>query len=219
MRIFAFITILFIAVPSLSLAQGVDWDKIGKPLGEDTKDVNDRFVYFDESQTTDPNVSLSSPILSRQDMAFWMNGKISEVLTFTAQEHRQQIRMLKPYFTTKGFQAFLQFLDQQKVVTALEQSGTDVSTLVKFTPDILADAVFNDVYRWNADVPIMISYRTGNIPQNEVTVNLDVVRVPFTQNPEGLAFDHWTIKNVEIDEPVEEEKENRLDDLTQDAYQ
>lgn len=194
MKYFVFALIFLMTVPAF--AQSVDWDKIGRPMGEDTTDLYDRYVYFDEDKTTDTNVPLAEPLLSRQMLSLWAQDNLSQVMTLSAQNYRQEIRERKIYFTQEGLQDYLSFLNEEMIIQTLDQSQGRLSTIVQFTPDILADAVFNGVYRWNIEVPLMLSYQNSNAPQREVTVNIDVVRVPFGQNQDGLAFDHWEIKQV-----------------------
>ncbi len=187
-----FLAIFFLSMPAF--AQGVDWDKIGQPMGDDTRDVYDRYVYFDEDKTTDLNVALSHPILSLQAMGFWLSETIPQIMALSGASYRQGLKDIQPFFTDKGYRAFIRFLDQQKISSRLEQTRSDLSVVVEMNPDILADAVFNGVYRWNVDVPLLVSYRNSNIPQQKMTINLDVVRVPFGKNSDGLAFDFWEIK-------------------------
>ena len=201
------------------LAQGVDWNKIGRPMGNDTTDIYDRYVYFDETKTADPNVSLAKPLLSRSAIAIWAMDRVPQVMTLSSQNYRDELKQDKPYFTDKGLRAFIQFLEGEGFIKNLQQNHSGMSVIVKFTPDVLADAVFNDVYRWNIDVPVMVSYLGGNLPTREFTINLDVVRVAFGKNSDGLAFDFWEIKKPDDKIKKPSADTNQVDDALEDTYQ
>lgn len=209
---------MMLVIASPAWAQGVDWDKIGRPLGEDTSDIYDRYVYFDESKTADTNVPLDKPLLSLQGMRTWVEENLPQLITLTAQNHAQELRDNKIYFSEKGFRAFLAFLGENKISDNVMDNNLDLTVMLENSPNILADSVFNGVYRWNIDLPLMLSYRGRSAEQSRVTINMDIIRVPFGQNADGLAIDHWQIKKNE-NETFAEEKENLVDDLSQDEYQ
>ena len=135
-----------VLIASPVFAQGVDWDKIGRPLGEDSVDVYDRYVYFDETKTSAPNVPVDNPLISLQDAEQWMMGQISYTLNFDWKNANQHFNGLKNLFTEKGLRAYFDFLAEIKAIDRVTENAATLTTVVSFTPDILANGVVRDIY-------------------------------------------------------------------------
>ncbi len=184
---------MFFSLLALPAVAQVDWDQIGRPVSDDTRDVYDRYVYFDEDKTVDPNVPLSHPLVSREDLARWLMEQIPQMMTLSSRDYRQKVIQNKRYFTERGIGGLAQFLNEEGVVANLDAGQNSVTTIVEARPDIIADDVLNNIYYWEVNIPIMMSYRMANNVAQKVMINAKIIRVPFGKNPDGLAFDSWRV--------------------------
>lgn len=128
------------AEPTTKPATKPDWDAIGRPLGDDTKDMMDRFVYFN-ADATDVNVALDNPVLSPVEIREWIRANLSGVFALDGQTFDNQIIANRFFFTPRGYADYVTALRNSKIDTYLKENRYKLSALILEEPIITAKGV------------------------------------------------------------------------------
>lgn len=141
-------------------------------------------------------VPLNRPNLSNTALLSWSAQAASDIMTFGFHDYRKRLQDSSNYFTTRGWESFTNALQQSRVIEAVEARQQVISAVPNGAPVIVQEGVLNNVYRWVIEMPMIITYKSGNTTRpDSVLVTLVVVRVPTLDNPNGVGIEQWIAAN------------------------
>lgn len=196
-----------------------DWDAIGRPASDDTKDMMDRFVYFN-ADATDVNVALDNPVLSPVEIREWIRANLSGVFTLNGQTFDSQIIRNRFNFTPRGYADYVTALRNSKIDTYLKENRYKLSALILEDPIIVAKGIRKSVDKdkkeiathvWQLETRIYLAYldyanEVPEVLQNKNDPALDtntfsfdlkveLVRIPMQENGNLVAINTLLFNN------------------------
>jgi hypothetical protein len=176
--------------------QNADWKSLGRPLPDDTKRMEDRYVYFNDN-ATDKNVSLDRPVLVASDIQEWLQTHIPEVLTLDGPRYEQQIAVNRRYFTPNGYADYIASLTSARIPTLLKEQRYKMAAVVTDPPNLFAKGTRKlnataAVYVWQAEIPLQLNYLglTGSNTY-KIYLTVELVRIPMQTDNNLVALNGW----------------------------
>lgn len=132
--------------------------------------------------------SLGVAVVSRPQLLDWALTSAIAIYNFNYANWPQQVGLIRPLFSSQGWDAFYPSFKQSQIDPAIEKS-TFVTAVATAAPVIERQGALNGIYRWRIAIPMMINYETASDnAQQSVVMRLIVSRVPSVQNPRGIAI-------------------------------
>ncbi|MDP9195154.1 MAG: type IVB secretion system apparatus protein IcmL/DotI [Pseudomonadota bacterium] len=140
-----------------------------------------------------PMIPLNEPNIDRGKLVAWANKAATEIMTFGFHDYRQRLTEAgNKYFTQRGWNSFTTALEKSRIIEAVEGSQQVVTAAPQGAAVIVEEGVVGGVYMWVVQIPMIITYTSGNRSQaNPVLLTLKIQRVPTLQNPEGIGIEQW----------------------------
>jgi len=140
---------------------------------------------------------LSTPQLTSNEIKNWLNTSVSEALTFDGANHQAVMKKVAPYFTPNGFREYQSYLETSGILKTLATGAYSVGLFFDQDPYVGFGTNFQDVYRWQAQMPLSLSFkerRTGRLTNRELDLNIQIRRVDKTVYYRGIQIDSWQAK-------------------------
>lgn len=116
--------------------------------------------------------------------------------TFDLANYNQQIQLARPYFTERGWQAYLQ--SAQRVIQTVVERQLLVYGVVSGTPVVSNEGPLPDTgYTWRVQIPFLVTYvagEVGAVSTRNYYVVVTLIRVPTTTNPQGIGIDQFIMR-------------------------
>ncbi len=140
-----------------------------------------------------PMVPLSEPNLTKPALLSWAAQAASETMTFGFHDYRRRLQESSRHFTRRGWGSFTKALQDSGVIETVTTNRQVISATPRGAPTILAEGLMaNGVYRWEVEMPILITYELGQSQRTDnKTVRLVIVRVPRLESPNGVGIEQW----------------------------
>ena len=150
-------------------------------------------------------VPVDQPYLSTPEVLQWVSNAATQMFNFDFNNYNAQLKQYTPYFTTDGWQIFLNQLNIYANYNKVQSQKMFVFGVTSGAPVILNDSSTGSLssgrYAWLVQIPVDINYayagNTQTTPQT-LTLQILVVRVPTLNNLDGVAID-----NVEVAKSAE----------------
>lgn len=218
MRTILFLTVLACIIPAKAYAAKTFWEVMTGIFSEEKEPEPDPavtlqapFAYnperiVDKNKTLPVNtgVPLDKPHRTSKEIAEWLMVTASDVLTFEAGQHTQEMADEDFYFTPSGKQQYVEFLNKNTMMRVLESGRYDMLSFVSETPLLQNEGVRDGHYRWLFEVPIMVSYvdssgfnyKDKDAVSQRWKLNIQVRRVQQSDESEneGVAIELWSGK-------------------------
>jgi intracellular multiplication protein IcmL len=155
-------------------------------------------VYFstgDEWRVLSP-VPLTQPYLSNADVTQWVSDTLPSVFKYDFVNYAKQLKNNEAFFTANGWKNFSDMLNNTfNIGNSVLNSKSFVNSSAYAAPFILNQGLLGEKYAWQIQIPVNISYSGAPISSANriVTFKLLVVRVPTTNNLDGVAIEDVTI--------------------------
>ncbi len=160
----------------------------------------------DENADTDmvlkEGIPLHLPHRNEDQVGEWLIGTISAALTFEEGDFQAAMRAKQALFNPEGQKQFLQFLQDNKLGSAVQSQQYAVRAFVKGNPTLLNQGEVGGRYRWLYSAPVMISIMDADLDDykgasetasQEGTVQVQVGRIEnlSADNPDGIVIESW----------------------------
>lgn len=134
-------------------------------------------------------VPLDEPNMSDQAILSWANIAATSVHTYDYVNYRQQLQAASQYFTTEGWQAFMNALQSSNNLDAVIAKKLVVSAVATGTPVKLQEGIIDGRYGWRVQIPLAVTYQSASETsvQNNIATIL-IVRIPTLTNPQGIGI-------------------------------
>lgn len=116
------------------------------------------------------------PVVTNQTILNWVTSNLTTLYSLDFVHYREQLNQTQKFFTPDGWSQFqTAFADQLKNIQTEQLITSATETNV---PVITGTGVFDGVYKWQVQVPLLISLQQGKtISTKNVLVTLVVDRV------------------------------------------
>ena len=138
-------------------------------------------------------VPLNQPYLSTPDMLQWVADVFPQAFTLDFNHYNDQLQKYSQYFTTSGWEAFVNQLNIYANYNNVQAYKLFVTATPSSAPYVLRDGVLPDSgkYGWWVQVPVTIKYDGFKPPPAvNMTFQLLVVRVPTLNNLTGVGIEN-----------------------------
>ncbi len=135
------------------------------------------------------NAPISVPVNNSAQVSAWVSTQIREIFSFDFVHYNSQIESHKSNFTGEGWLAFLNAMQDSKLVQSVRENRQVVSATPTSSARVLAEGNLNGRYAWKVEQDFVFTFYAGQQVQNQnVKVSVTVVRVPTYENPSGLGI-------------------------------
>lgn len=153
---------------------------------------------------------LDKPHISYEELQTWVVRKVSTGMNFDDETFESSVTSLKPFFTQQALQEYINFLDQQGIYSQVINNNKVLNSTIaelpvltywdESCPGMVSEFTHNGRYHWRFDVNVVYgimdktttSYdQMAEASGNNVTVQVVVSRVPYSDNPTGLKILSW----------------------------
>lgn len=180
----AFLCVLFIVLGVTNAsAQQIDLNSLYKPYAENVKD------------------DLSKPHRTQKEIGDWLTENVSNSLTLSLANMREDVNAIRPVFTTGAFRSYANFLKQTGYLPVMSNYKFDMTALTGTTPVFLDSGVYQGRYYWIYSVPVTIAFEKTpasaadiRAPRpEEINVTVRVGRYSEQDAPEGahIKIEGW----------------------------
>lgn len=138
-------------------------------------------------------VPLSQANLTKPALLSWAAQAASETMTFGFHDFRRRLQESSRHFTRRGWSSFVRALENSGMIETVTDNRQVISATPRGAPTILAEGLLpNGVYRWEVEIPMLITYELGQTKQSQnTTLRLVIVRVPKLESPNGVGIEQW----------------------------
>jgi hypothetical protein len=157
------------------------------------------YHYFalDPAGNTMPLVGLTMPNMTNRAILSWTINSVTEIMTFGFGDFESKTNKQSSSFTTDGWKSFVSEFKKQKVGEIFKHNQLVLTTVPSNVPVIISQGQNKQgVYQWEVQVPVIMTYTTNNnqTQHDRTVVTLTIVRVPPSENPDGIAIKVWRVR-------------------------
>jgi len=140
-----------------------------------------------------PMIPLSQANLSKPALLSWAAQAASETMTFGFHDYRRRLQESSRHFTRGGWGSFTRALQDSGIIETVTKNRQVISATPRSAPTILAEGLMpNGVYRWEVEMPILVTYELGQSKRNDsMNIRLVLVRVPKLESANGVGIEQW----------------------------
>lgn len=150
------------------------------------------FAVGDEMRVQAP-VPLDKPYLSTPEVLQWVADIVPKAFTYDFNRYNDQLKAYQQYFTSDGWQIFLNQLNIYANYNNVQAYKLFVNGVVDGAPFVLRQGVIQDSgrYGWWVQIPVNITYDGYQPPATKrLTLQVLVVRVPTLNNLMGVGINN-----------------------------
>jgi len=161
-------------------------DKVEEALSKVVKKIN-----ANESE----EISLAQANRSQDEILAWSKKSILEIYSYDFNNYQQVLAGLRRLFTVAGYDSYMKALEESKNLATVQEKKLVVSAKTTGKGTIVSQGATNDIYTWTVEVPVEITYKSSDTSFSQnLLVNMEIARVKFTVNPDGIAIHNITAK-------------------------
>jgi intracellular multiplication protein IcmL len=138
-------------------------------------------------------VPLLNPNTSDSVVTQWANLATIGAFTYDFVNYQSQLEAASAYFTTDGWNSFMQSLQDSNNLKTVISKKLVVSAVALSPPLILKKGFVNGVYAWRIQLPILVTYQSASdVTQMKMVVNLLMTRIPTRDNYKGIGIEQFS---------------------------
>ncbi|MGH0003767.1 DotI/IcmL/TraM family protein [Pseudovibrio ascidiaceicola] len=144
-----------------------------------------------------PLQMLTRPIHNETEIIEWGTRAAKQSYTFTFKQTDQQLKDLRQYFTQEGWTSYLQALGRRSLIDRVNNGGIITQVTPTRSGVIVNSGLVKQSsrYGWRMELPINVSFQNANgVVAEKYTVDMTIITVPETENPNGLGIARLDIK-------------------------
>lgn len=162
------------------------------PISEVVKDDD----LFDTPEAIEQ--PLNMPHRTASQIQEWISTAASEALTFEGQDYDQVLENVRDYFTAAGFNQYKTYLESIQLRENLIRSNYRAGIFFDQAPYIGKGSAFEGVYRWQARMPLTLSFSSrndGNIVNRNLLVDVQITRAERDGDKNLILIEGWDVKS------------------------
>lgn len=150
-------------------------------------------VYFssdDEWRILSP-VPVDQVYISDPDLIQWVSETIPAVFTYDFINYTDQLKGYTQYFTTNGWQKFLEQINEYANFKTIQDSKLFTNAAPAGAPFVLNKGMLNGRYSWWVQMPVALNYISANgSSTTSLVVQALVTRVSTLNNLSGVGIEN-----------------------------
>ncbi len=153
---------------------------------------NDRYFATTEDGRLIEMEALSTPNLNRPALLSWAAQAATETMTFGFHDYRRRLQEASRNFTRTGWASFVSALQSSGMLQTVNENRQVITAAPRAAPTILSEGLSGGVYRWEVEMPMMITYQFGQQQRDDsLNLRLIIVRMPKLESPNGVGIEQW----------------------------
>lgn len=141
-----------------------------------------------------PLYPLNEPNQSDSAVLQWANQAAIAAFTYNFVNYRDELQASSGFFTSEGWDQFLNALQQSNNLDAVKAKKLIVSAVATRAPIILQKGILNGVYSWRVQMPILVTYQSASeFTQQNNIVTMLITRVSTLNSPRGIGIAQFVV--------------------------
>ena len=127
-----------------------------------------------------------------------MTAIISETLTFEGRDYDQVLSAVRPYFTEKGYDEYVSYLESIQLKDNLTRSNYRAGIFFDQNPYVGKGFAFEGAYRWQARMPITLSFSSRSddtIVNRKLLIDVQIGRHKVEQDMSIVLIESWKVSS------------------------
>lgn len=140
-------------------------------------------------------VPLNQPYIKTPDLLQWASDALTKVFALDFVNYMEELKGYSPYFTTNGWQKFLDQLNIYANYDAVQRGKLFINDAPAGAPYVLNQGLLQGKYSWWIQMPIRITSTTsgGRGQSVQLVIQILVVRVPTLNNLYGVGIENMIV--------------------------
>ena len=161
------------------------------------KPVNHYFTV-DLAGRVIPVRALSEPYVTDAMLLNWVTEKVAKAYQMDPQNYRAQVGELEPFFTTEGYQQYIESLKSSGTIDLITKNLLVSSAVPMKTPVVVErNTTAEGVYYWRIQIPMLVDYRSSTkSAQKKRLVEVVVVRRQTLESPQGIGISQFVASDT-----------------------
>lgn len=158
-----------------------------------------RVEYFavDPAGRIVPIRSLNEPYVSDAYLSRWVAEAVGRSYSMDPQNYRTQVGDLAQYFTTEGYESYLQALQSSETISFMTKNLLVMSSIPMGTPVVAGRGQVNGIYFWKVQIPMLVDFRSGTkTAQKKRLVEVTVVQRQPIEAPAGIGISQFVATDI-----------------------
>jgi len=141
-----------------------------------------------------PLYPLDQPNQSDSAVLQWANQAAIAAFTYNFVNYRDELQAASGFFTSDGWQQFLDALQQSNNLEAVKAKKLIVSAVATRAPIILQKGLLNGRYSWRIQMPLLVTYQSASeFSQQNNVVTMLVTRISTLNSPRGIGISQFVV--------------------------
>lgn len=161
------------------------------------------WLQYKPAYTGEEN-NIANPHRTNDEITAWAQEAAADVLSFSREEQSAKLKGFEKYFNPKGWQLYVAYLKDSKILNMVDEDSYFVRTIVTQPPEVVNRGASNGVYHWIVRMPITISFfkkdpEAGESkpgPVGKFYLFVDISRLAEGGGDEGIAIVNWRVMDV-----------------------
>ena len=141
---------------------------------------------------------LEKPHRTANQIQDWLTAIISETLTFEGRDYDQVLSAVRPYFTEKGYDEYVSYLESIQLKDNLTRSNYRAGIFFDQNPYVGKGFAFEVAYRWQARMPITLSFSSRSddtIVNRKLLIDVQIGRHKVEQDMSIVLIESWKVSS------------------------
>lgn len=141
-----------------------------------------------------PLYPLDQPNQSDSAVLQWANQAAIASFTYNFVNYRDELQSASGFFTSNGWQQFLDALQQSNNLEAVKAKKLIVSAVATRAPIILQKGMLNGRYSWRIQMPLLVTYQSASeFSQQNNVVTMLITRISTLNSPRGIGISQFVV--------------------------
>lgn len=140
-------------------------------------------------------VPLNMPYMQSNALINWVTNAVTSVYTYDFLNYRKTFQDNQKYFTSGGWQAFLDQMQKSRNLKTVQDKKLVVSASPAGAAVVTNSGVLNGVYSWRVQIPIVVTYTSLSQQFSErLLVTLTVQRLSTLDSTYGVGIAQFVVQ-------------------------
>jgi len=151
-----------------------------------------QFIAKPETADAFPLTALDRPNVSTNALLSWATLAATATFTFDFVNYIDQLKSLKDYFTTVGYEGFLNSLQAAGTISQIDAKKLVLTAVAIGSAIIIEENDKGGFHTWQIQVPILVRYQSADTDETRIElVSLLITQVPTSSAPKGIGISRY----------------------------
>jgi intracellular multiplication protein IcmL len=144
--------------------------------------------------------ALERPNISTKALLSWATLAATGTFTFDFVHYNETLESLRDYFTTKGYNNFVDSLTAQGFLTEIVDKKLVLTAVAIGPAIIITEGIQAGVYTWLIEVPVLVRYQSTSTNETRIQdVKLTVTQVSTKEATKGIGIAQYVARSAGSD--------------------